>query len=65
MTDATTDTPQQPPTPNPDLRGLDRLVGTWNVQRNDRHPSLTIHVHAKFRFARPGPDSLREIGVRQ
>src|SRR5215218_10336846 len=31
MTDATTDTPQQPPTPNPDLRGLDRLVGTWNV----------------------------------
>jgi hypothetical protein len=21
----------QPPTPNPDLRSLDRLVGTWNV----------------------------------
>jgi hypothetical protein len=31
MTDAPTDTPQQPPTPNPDLRGLDQLVGTWNV----------------------------------
>ena len=30
MTDATT-TQQQPPTPNPDLRGLERLVGTWNV----------------------------------
>lgn len=22
---------QQPPTPNPDLKGLDRLVGTWKV----------------------------------
>jgi hypothetical protein len=22
---------QQPPTPNPDLRGLERLVGTWQV----------------------------------
>jgi len=24
-------TEQQPPTPNPDLRSLDRLIGTWNV----------------------------------
>jgi hypothetical protein len=24
-------TDQQPPTPNPDLEGLDRLVGTWKV----------------------------------
>jgi hypothetical protein len=24
-------TPQQPPQPNPDLKGLDRLVGTWDV----------------------------------
>jgi hypothetical protein len=31
VTNANTDTQQQPPTPNPDLRGLDRLVGTWNV----------------------------------
>lgn len=23
--------PQQPPTPNPDLKALDRLVGTWQV----------------------------------
>ena len=22
---------QQPPTPNPDLKSLDRLVGTWNI----------------------------------
>jgi len=31
MTDDHTDTPQQPPTPNPDLKGLERLVGTWKV----------------------------------
>ena len=31
MTNANTDSQQQPPTPNPDLRGLDRMVGTWNV----------------------------------
>jgi hypothetical protein len=29
--DHSTDTPQQPPTPNPDLKGLERLVGTWTV----------------------------------
>ena len=25
------DTTQQQPTPNPDLKGLDRLVGAWNI----------------------------------
>ena len=31
MTEGMTDTPysQQMPTPNPDLKSLDRLVGTW------------------------------------
>jgi hypothetical protein len=29
--DSTTYTPDQPPQPNPDLKRLDRLVGTWNV----------------------------------
>mgnify|MGYP005835808063 CR=1 FL=1 len=27
----TTPMPQQPPQPNPDLKSLDRLVGTWNI----------------------------------
>ena len=31
MTDDHTDTQQQPPTPNPDLKGLERLVGTWTI----------------------------------
>lgn len=31
MTDSTGYDMQQAPTPNPDLRSLDRLVGTWNV----------------------------------
>jgi hypothetical protein len=31
MADDTTITQPQPPQPNPDLQGLDRLVGTWNV----------------------------------
>jgi hypothetical protein len=32
MTDDTTGTyEQQPPTPSPDLRALDRLVGTWAI----------------------------------
>jgi hypothetical protein len=31
MTDDHADTPQQSPTPNPDLKGLERLVGAWNV----------------------------------
>ena len=31
MADDNTTTPQQPPQPNPDLKRLDRLVGTWNV----------------------------------
>ena len=26
---------EQPPTPNPDLKSLDRLVGTWNVSGPD------------------------------
>jgi hypothetical protein len=30
MADDTT-TQQRPPTPNPDLKGLERLVGTWTV----------------------------------
>jgi hypothetical protein len=30
MTDDHANT-QQPPAPNPDLKGLERLVGTWNV----------------------------------
>jgi hypothetical protein len=30
MADDTTTQPQ-PPQPNPDLQGLDRLVGTWNI----------------------------------
>jgi hypothetical protein len=30
MTDDYAD-PQRPPTPNPDLKPLERLVGTWNV----------------------------------
>jgi hypothetical protein len=29
--DSTTPTPQQPPKPNPDLKSLDRLVGTWKL----------------------------------
>lgn len=29
--DTTTQPEQQSPTPNPDLKELDRLVGTWNV----------------------------------
>ena len=29
MTDTYADAPQQ--TPNPDLRALDRLIGTWSV----------------------------------
>ena len=36
MTDDHTDTQQQPPTPNPDLKGLERLVGTWNVSGGAR-----------------------------
>ena len=31
MADDNTTTQPQPPQPNPDLKGLDRLVGTWNV----------------------------------
>lgn len=31
MTDDTTGTYRQPPTPGPDLRALDRLVGTWTI----------------------------------
>lgn len=31
MADDGIDTQPQPPQPNPDLRRLDRLVGTWNV----------------------------------
>jgi hypothetical protein len=31
MTDDHADTQQRPPTPNPDLKGLERLVGTWEV----------------------------------
>jgi hypothetical protein len=31
MTDEHTDTRQQPATPNPDLKALDRLVGIWNI----------------------------------
>ena len=31
MADDNTTTPPQPPQPNPDLKRLDRLVGTWNV----------------------------------
>jgi len=30
MADDTTTQPQ-PPQPNPDLQGLERLVGTWNI----------------------------------
>ena len=30
-TTASVETPQQPPAPNPDLKSLDRLVGTWTV----------------------------------
>ena len=35
MTDDHADT-QQPPTPNPDLEGLGRLVGTWSVSGGAR-----------------------------
>jgi hypothetical protein len=31
MADDNIDTQPQPPQPNPDLKGLDRLVGTWTV----------------------------------
>jgi hypothetical protein len=31
MSDDTGTEQQQAPTPNPDLEGLNRLVGTWNV----------------------------------
>jgi hypothetical protein len=31
VTDDTTGTYRQPPTPGPDLRALDRLVGTWTI----------------------------------
>jgi hypothetical protein len=31
MSDESTYGEQQPPTPNPDLKSLDRLVGTWQV----------------------------------
>jgi hypothetical protein len=31
MTVDNANTQQQPPTPNPDLKGLERLVGTWTV----------------------------------
>ncbi|HYP39946.1 MAG TPA: hypothetical protein VEX13_06260 [Chloroflexia bacterium] len=31
MEENSTQTYQQAPTPNPDLKGLDRLVGTWEV----------------------------------
>jgi hypothetical protein len=31
MADESTQSPQQSPTPNPDLKALDRLVGTWKV----------------------------------
>jgi hypothetical protein len=31
MADDDTTAQQQPPTPNPDLKGLERLVGTWTV----------------------------------
>ena len=31
MADDNVNTHQQPPQPNPDLKSLDRLVGTWNV----------------------------------
>jgi hypothetical protein len=31
MTDENTHAFQQPPQPSPDLRGLDRLVGTWEI----------------------------------
>lgn len=33
--DTNTQAPQQPPTPNPDLKSLDRLVGTWDVSGPD------------------------------
>jgi len=32
---------QQPPTPNPDLKNLDRLVGTWKVSGPDIHGQVT------------------------
>jgi hypothetical protein len=36
VTDDTTGTYRQPPTPGPDLRALDRLVGTWTISGGAR-----------------------------
>jgi hypothetical protein len=36
MSDDHANTQQQPPTPNPDLKGLERLVGTWSVSGGAR-----------------------------
>jgi len=33
---------QQPPTPNPDLKNLDRLVGTWKVSGPDIDGRVTF-----------------------
>lgn len=41
MADETNDQ-QQPPQPNPALRSLDRLVGTWNVSGPDIHGQVTF-----------------------
>ena len=39
---------QQPPQPNPDLKSLDRLVGTWNVSGPD------IHGQVRFEWMEGG-----------
>jgi hypothetical protein len=44
MTDDHSTDIQQPPTPNPDLSGLERLVGTWNVSGGARAPAFLLGV---------------------
>ena len=54
MTEASTDARRQPPGPDPALRRLGRLVGTWGVKGRESGPVGEIHGRVTFEWLHGG-----------
>jgi hypothetical protein len=49
-----TQTPQQPAKPNPALKRLDTLVGTWSIKGRESGPDGEIHGQVTFEWMEGG-----------